>query len=106
MRSKSSPDGLPNDKLDPKHRKELLRANRLLERTVDIAIAANLSSSKTSIVWENPADRSIVGTTEYMPEFADKHGSLFATSAIRCFREQVPNSQHLPMHLCLLPARI
>ena len=102
VRSKSSPDGLPNDKLDPKHRKELLRANRLLERTVDIAIAANLSSSKTSIVWENPADRSIVGTTEYMPEFADKHGSLFATSAIRRFREQVPNTSQCTFASCRL----
>ena len=89
VRDKQSPDGLSDDLIDPKHRKELIRANRLLERAVCIAIEARKSPRKTTIIWENPADRSIRGTPQFMPEFAEKHGSLFATSEIKRFRDEV-----------------
>jgi len=91
VRTLEHPDGLPVGELDPRHRKELLRTNRLLDRAVAICVAGRNSSANTTVVWENPSDRTISGTPQYMPEFADRHGSLFATSAIRRLREAIPS---------------
>ena len=50
MRSSEFPDGLPASQLDPRHARELRRANLLLERTVQLAIAARHSMSIHIIV--------------------------------------------------------
>ena len=82
LRTKSHPDGLPEDQIDPKHVRELRASNLLLERTVQIAIAARRSPARTTIVFENPADRSIRDTACYSPLFKE-HGSAFATSPFK-----------------------
>ena len=58
IRDYDNPDGLPENQIDPKHVRELRNSNKLLERTVELAIAARLSPSRTVIIFENPADRS------------------------------------------------
>ena len=65
VRSKTHPDGLPDDEIDLKYKRELRLTNTLLERTVQIVVAARNSSRKTTIILENPADRSIPGTKQY-----------------------------------------
>jgi len=82
VRDDKHPDGLPIDQIDPAHVAELQRANLLLDRSVEIAIAAYRSPRKSTIVFENPADRSVVGTTPYLEEYS-MHGSLFATTAMK-----------------------
>ena len=82
VRDRDNPDGLPSDQLDPRHERELRYANLLLERTVAVAIAARRSSKRSTIVFENPADRSIEGRACYAPEFK-MHGAVFATSAFK-----------------------
>ncbi|KOO32538.1 retrotransposon like protein, partial [Chrysochromulina tobinii] len=79
VRDHDHPDGVPE--LDPKHVKELKTSNLLLERTVELALAAHRSPSKATIILENPADRSIRGSSCFSEDLA-KHGSLFATSAV------------------------
>ena len=58
VRTKHHPDGLPLAQVPPQHRLELRRSNDRLRRTVNIALAANNSPSKATIVFENPADYS------------------------------------------------
>ena len=76
------PDGLPKGVIDPAHAKELRIANLLLDRAVEILIAACRSAANTTICVENPADRSIVGSNQYSADTSD-HGSLFRTSAMK-----------------------
>jgi hypothetical protein len=56
VRDRDHPDGLPESELDPKHVRELRRANLLLERVVTLAFAARSSPARTRIAFENPAD--------------------------------------------------
>ena len=79
VRTKTHPDGLPESQLDPRHAAELRNANKRLRRTVDIMIAAHKSSKRTTIIFENPADYSIPGETQYAADLHD-HGSIFGTS--------------------------
>jgi len=58
LRTSEYPEGLPEDQIPSDHRKELKNTNRLLDRVVNIAIAAHNSSAKTTIIFENPADIS------------------------------------------------
>ena len=62
IRTKSFPDGLDAKDLDPKHAAELNRTKILLDRTIQLMIAARSSPKKTTIVLENPDDRSIPNT--------------------------------------------
>ena len=82
IRNFTFPDGLPEDQIDPKHVRELKLSNLLLERTVDLAIAARLSLARTTIIFENPADRSPGASIASSPEFAE-HGSIFQTTAFK-----------------------
>lgn len=82
VRDADNPDGLPEEKLDPKHIRELRVSNQLLERTVELAIAARRSSARTRITFEQPADRSVKGSIAYAPDLAH-HGSILATQAVR-----------------------
>ena len=79
IRDFDRPDGLPDGELDPKHILELRTSNQLLERVVNIAIAARSSPARTTIIFENPVDRSPGVSIASAPEFA-KHGSIFRTS--------------------------
>ena len=82
IRTFDHPDGLPEEEIDPKHIRELKLSNLLLARTVEIAIAARKSPAKTTIIVENPADRSPGASVASAPEFAE-HGSLFRTDAFK-----------------------
>ena len=82
IRNFTFPNGLPEDQIDPKHVRELKLSNLLLERTVDLAIAARLSPARTTIIFENPADRSPGASIASSPEFAE-HGSIFQTTAFK-----------------------
>ena len=79
IRDKQHPDGLPEDRLSPAQIKELRASNRLLDRAIDLAIAARLSPRKTTIVFENPADRTVSGTPHYMEDIP--HGSPTVASS-------------------------
>ena len=79
VRSSSFPDGLPEDKLPAAHFKELRVANLVIRRMVDVAITANTSPSKATIILENPADRREEGSPAFDETFKDQ-GSLFNTS--------------------------
>ena len=82
VRSSDHPDGLPADQLDPRHAHELHRANQLLDRVTELAIAARASPSRATIVFEQPADRSVRGSTAYAPDLA-AHGSILATTSFK-----------------------
>jgi hypothetical protein len=82
VRDASRPDGLPEDELDPKHIRELKNADLLLTRTVNLAIAARLSSSRTRISLEQPADRSDKDSIAYAPDLSH-HGSILATTEVK-----------------------
>ena len=99
VRSKAHPDGLPSDRLDAKHAKELGVANELLDRTVEIILAAYRSPRRTTIVLENPADRSIMGTAQYASDMRD-HGSLWATSPFRRLKDAIPLSSTCTFAMC------
>ena len=74
-RTAEYPDGLPDGAIDPKHVNELKWSNRLLERTVNLAIAARRSPSRATIMFENPADRSVRSCPSYSEELKN-HGSI------------------------------
>ena len=80
IRDFDHPDGLPESEIDPKHVMELRVSNKLLDRVVELLIAARKSSARTTIIVENPADRSPGASIASSAEFA-KHGSLFRTTA-------------------------
>ena len=82
------PDGLPFDKVDPSHHRELRESRTLLDRVTSIMAAARRSPSKTTIVFENPADRSISGTSQYSPDLAN-HGSVFGTTAFKLLLDSI-----------------
>ena len=58
IRTAAFPDGLPKDQIDPRHLRELQMSNLLLQRTACVITAARKSERKTTIIFENPADRS------------------------------------------------
>ena len=62
--------------------RELRAANLLLSRTVALLIVARLSPARTRISFEQPADRSVVGSTAYAPDLSH-HGSILATKAVK-----------------------
>ena len=80
IRNKTHPDGLPADELPPKHQNELKKSNLLLTRTVEVIAAARLSPAKTSIIFENPAARSIKSMNTFIPELEHLHSTIFDTS--------------------------
>ena len=98
IRDKDNPDGIPEDRLTPAQIKELRASNRLLDRTIDLAIAARLSPSKTTIVFENPADRTVRGTPHFMEDIP--HGSFFATSQIKRFKQAVGDTSEVTFAYC------
>ena len=101
IRSYTYPDGLPAGLIDPKHVPELKASNALLERTVNIAIAAATSSARSSVILENPADRSEAGDEICRdPDFKD-HGSMFRTKAFRRLLAAV-NLAHVTFAYCRL----
>ena len=101
IRTYSHPDGLPHDEIDPLHRKELKLSNKLLERTIEIAIAARNSPARATIIVENPADRSPGASIASAPEFKD-HGSLFRTSLFKKLAEAVGLAHHATFAYCTL----
>ena len=82
VRSRDHPDGLPEGQLDLKHVKELRAANQLLARVAAIAVEARRSPARTTIIFEQPADRSVESSTAYSPELA-AHGSILATTTFK-----------------------
>ena len=100
VRSAEHPDGLPN--LPPKYKRELLNANRLLDRTIEILIAAYQSPRRTTICFEGPADRSIPGTAQHMADVS--HGSVFATSQFKRLQAAIPRSSMATFANCRFDA--
>ena len=98
IRDLDYPDGLPEKRLTSAQIKELRATNRLLERTVDLAIAARLSSANTTVIFENPADRTTRGTPHFMEGIP--HGSLFATSQIKRFKQSVGKVSEVTFAYC------
>mmetsp|Transcript_3824 Transcript_3824/g.8611 ORF Transcript_3824/g.8611 Transcript_3824/m.8611 type:complete len:163 (-) Transcript_3824:55-543(-) len=98
IRDRDHPDGLPEERLTSNQVKELRASNRLLDRTIDLAIAARLSPGKTTIVFENPADRTVRGTPHFMEDIP--HGSLFATSYIKRFKQAVGDTSEVTFAYC------
>ena len=98
IRDKQHPDGLPEDRLSPAQIKELRASNRLLDRAIGLAIAARLSPRKTTIVFENPADRTVSGTPHYMEDIP--HGSFFATSQVNRFKKAVGDTSEVTFAYC------
>ena len=100
VRSAEYPDGLPN--LPPKYKRELLNANRLLDRTIEVLIAAHQSPRRTTICFEGPADRSISGTAQHMADVS--HGSVFATSQFKRLQAAIPKSSMATFANCRFDA--
>ena len=73
--------------------------NKLLDRTVELIITARHSPARTTIIAENPADRSIVGTNQYSRDL-EMHGSLFATSAFKKLQAAIPDSSMCTFAQC------
>ena len=99
VRNRNHPDGLPLDQIPPAHHKELREANALLDRTVELAVLARNSPSHTTLVFENPSDRSIKGSNQYSEELA-LHGSVFATSAFHRLQSAIPDSSTCTFAQC------
>lgn len=100
MRNAEYPDGIPD--LPPKYNRELLNANRLLDRTVEILIAAHRSPRRTTIGFEGPADRSIPGTAQHMADVS--HGSVFATTQFKRLQAAIPKSSMATFANCRFDA--
>ena len=94
------PDGIPN--LSPSRARELMRAQVTWDRTVEILIAAHHSPRRTTIVLENPSDRSIRGTPQFMADIS--HGSFFATSQFKRLVNAIPNSSMATFANCRFDA--
>ena len=99
VRSSDHPDGLPDEEIDPKYKRELRLTNTLLERTAQIIMAARNSPKKTTIILENPADRSIPGTKQYGND-TTKHGSIWATSPFKQLKDAIPDSSMVTFAYC------
>ena len=89
VRDYEYPDGLPKHRLSSAHYKELLNANRLADRMIEILIAARNSPRRTSIVLENPSDRNIPGTPQHMADVS--HGSLWRMSQFKRLCVAIPD---------------
>ena len=100
VRSADHPDGLPPDQLSPAHAKELMNANRMLDRMVEVMIAAYNSPRRTTLIVENPSDRSIPGTAQHMADVS--HGSLWATSQFKRLQAAIPKSSMATFANCRL----
>ena len=100
VRDAEHPDGIPD--LPPKYQRELLNANRLLDRTVEILISAHRSPRRTTICFEGPADRSIPGTAQHMADVS--HGSVFATTQFKRLQAAVPKSSMATFANCRFEA--
>ena len=94
-------DGLPENEVDPKHRRELKLSNLLLDRVAELAIAARKSPARTTIVVENPADRSPGASIASAPEFKE-HASLFQTSAFKRMVAEADLTSHATFAYCML----
>ena len=101
VRTFNSPDGLPDGEIDPLHATELRLSNQLLDRVVRLAIAARRSAARTTIVVENPADRSSRGGIAASQEF-ENHGSLFATSLFQRLQSEISLTDHCTFAYCML----
>ena len=101
IRTFHSPDGLPDGEIDPQHAAELRNSNLLLDRVVRLAIAARRSAARTTIVVENPADRSSRGGIAASQEFKD-HGSLFATTAFTRLQREIDLTANCTFAYCML----
>jgi len=100
VRTAEHPDGLPDDLIDPRHQKELKNSTKLLDRMVQVCIAAHSSTKKTTIVLENPSDRSIKGSNAYQDDVSN-HGSLWATSQFKALKESIPLSSMCTFAQCM-----
>ena len=94
------PDGLPD--LPPSRAKELMKAQILWDRTIEVLIAAHHSPRRSTIVLENPSDRSIRGTPQFMADVS--HGSFFATSQFKKLMKAIPNSSMATFANCRFDA--
>ena len=89
VRNAEHPDGLPEDQIDPSHVQELRNANLLLLRTCALIVAARSSPARTTILFENPVDRSDESAPCYSEELKT-HGSIFKTQAFLKLLSAVP----------------
>ena len=95
------PDGLPQDQIPEGHREELRKTHILLDRTLQIAIAAHSSPKRTTIVLENPADRSPDGVSHVQAtDQVKNHGSIFATSFFKQLKASIPLSSTCTFAYC------
>ena len=99
IRDRDNPNGFPENQLSPDQVRELRQANSLLDRTVNIAIAARNSRRHTTIVFENPADRSIRGANQFS-EDVSMHGAVFATDAFKRLTSAIPLSSKSTFAYC------
>ena len=99
VRTKSAPDGLDPSVLDPRHVSELNKTNLLLDRTFQLCVAARKSTKKTTIILENPADKSVRGTLPFAEDCVE-HGSLWATSAFDGLKKSIPDSSMVTFAYC------
>ena len=95
------PDGLPLSELDPRYHRELRETNKLLDRTIQVIVAARSSPKRTTIVLENPAPRNIRGTPQF-GEDTIEHASLFDTTAFKKLNETIPDSSMATFAYCRL----
>ena len=100
VRTAEYPDGLPDDLIDPRHQKELKQSIKLLDRMVQVCIAAHSSPKKTTIVLENPSDRSVKGSNAYQKDVSN-HGSLWATSQFKSLKDSIPLSSMCTFAQCM-----
>ena len=102
LRDADHPDGLPRDQLSRAEYRELLTANRLADRMVEVLIAAHKSPRRTTICIENPSDRGIPGSPQHMADVS--HGSFWGMSPFRRLREAIPNSSFATFANCRFDA--
>ena len=102
IRDADRPDGLPKSELSRAEYRELLTANRLADRMVEVMIAAHKSPRRTTLSLENPSDRGIPGSPQHMADVS--HGSLWGMSQFRRLREAIPNSSTATFANCRFDA--
>ena len=98
------PDGLPLSELDPRHHRELRETNKLLDRTIQVIVAARSSPKRTTIVLENPAPRNIRGTPQF-GEDTIEHAPLFDTTAFKKLNETIPDTSMATFAYCRLGSK-
>ena len=101
VRTAAHPDGVPLSELDPRHHRELRETKTLLDRTIQVIVAARNSPKRTTVVLENPAARNIEGTPQFGEDTVN-HGSLFDTSAYKQLVETIPDSSTATFAYCRL----